>query len=133
VRAYRVARIRSADVLAVAADRPAGFDLAESWSAWLARFEASLPKIPVWVRAAPAALAVFPEVFGDAVRPLLEAASEPDAHGWRALTLTFEHEHAAVHRLAGFGGLVEVLAPTSLRGRLRATAQETVRLYPGAS
>jgi predicted DNA-binding transcriptional regulator YafY len=132
VRAYRVARIRSADVLAVAAGRPAGFDLAEFWSAWSARFAASLPRIPVRVRAAPAALAVFPEVFGDAVRPLLEA-SDPDADGWRAVTLSFEHEHAAVHRLAGFGGLVEVLAPPSLRDRLRATAQEIAGLYPGAS
>jgi predicted DNA-binding transcriptional regulator YafY len=129
-RAYRVARIRSVEVLAAAAARPAGFDLAAFWSAWSARFEASLPRIPVRVRAAPAALAVFPEVFGDTVRPLLEA-SEPDADGWRQVTLSFEHEHAAAHRLAGFGGLVEVLSPPALRDRLRETAREITRLYGG--
>jgi predicted DNA-binding transcriptional regulator YafY len=132
VRVYRVARIRSAEVLAVALDRPAGFDLARFWSAWSAEFEASLPRIAVRVRAAPAALAVFPEVFGEAVRPLLEAAGEPDADGWREVALSFEHELAAAHGLAGFGGLVEVLSPPSLRDRLRAAAQEMVRLYAPA-
>lgn len=130
VRAHRVARIRSVGVLPVAVDRPTGFDLAAFWSAWSARFEASLPRIPVRVRAAPAALAVFPEIFGDAVRPLLEAG-EPDAGGWRQVTLSFEHEHAAAHRLAGFGGLVEVISPPALRDRLRETAQEITRLYGG--
>jgi hypothetical protein len=62
-------------------------------------------------RASAEALAVFPEVFGDAVRPALDAAPPADERGYLDVALTFEHEAAAVQRLAGFGGWVEVLLP----------------------
>jgi predicted DNA-binding transcriptional regulator YafY len=44
--------------------------------------------------------------------------------GFREVTLSFEHETAAVQRLAGFGGQVEVLSPASVRTRLVVTARE---------
>ena len=77
-----------------------------------------------------AALAAFPEVFGDPVRPALGAAGPADAAGFREVTLTFEHETAAATRLAGFGGQVEVLSPASVRTRLVATARELLDRYP---
>ena len=77
-----------------------------------------------------AALAAFPEVFGDVVRPALEAAGRADAAGFREVTLTFEHETAAATRLAGFGGQVEVLSPASVRTRLVATARELLEPLP---
>jgi predicted DNA-binding transcriptional regulator YafY len=109
--------------------RPSGFDLAAFWADWSALFEESRPKVEVRVRASPAALAAFPEVFGDVVRPALEAAGPPDAAGFREVTLTFEHEIAAATRLAGFGGQVEVLSPASVRTRLIATARELLERY----
>jgi predicted DNA-binding transcriptional regulator YafY len=45
------------------------------------------------------------------------------------LTLTFEHELAAAHRLAGFGGEVEVLSPPPVRAQLLATAREILDRY----
>jgi predicted DNA-binding transcriptional regulator YafY len=45
------------------------------------------------------------------------------------VTLTFEHEIAAAHRLAGFGGRVEVLSPPSVRERLVAAAQGILGRY----
>jgi predicted DNA-binding transcriptional regulator YafY len=48
------------------------------------------------------------------------------------VTLTFEHERAAVHRLAGFGDQVEVLDPPSVRARLLATACEILGRYDAA-
>ena len=45
------------------------------------------------------------------------------------LTLSFEHERAAVHRLAGFGDQVEVLDPPSVRTALLATAREILGRY----
>jgi len=72
---------------------------------------------------------VFPEIFGQAVGPALEAALPPDEDGWRILTLPFEHELAAAYRLAGFGEQVEVLSPASVRARLLATAREILGRY----
>jgi predicted DNA-binding transcriptional regulator YafY len=45
------------------------------------------------------------------------------------VTLSFEHELAAAYRLAGFGGRVEVLSPSSVRERLLATAREILGRY----
>ena len=132
---FRVGRIVSARVLADTFARPEGFDLAAFWAGWSASFQASRPVTEVRLRASRAALAAFPEVFGDAVRPALEAAGPFDAAGFREVTMTFEHETAAVTRLAGFGGAVEVLSPAAVRTRLLATARELLEAYssPGSA
>jgi predicted DNA-binding transcriptional regulator YafY len=132
VRVFRVARIASARPLAEPFERPAGFELAEFWRQWSAEFEASRPRLPVTFRASPRALAILGEVFGQAAGPALAAARPPDQHGWRVLTLSFEHERAAAHRLAGFGDQVEVLAPLSVRAGLVATARQILGRYHAA-
>jgi predicted DNA-binding transcriptional regulator YafY len=126
---FRASRVSLARVLSQPADRPAGFDLAAFWARWSAEFAASRPQLKAVVRAAPEALAAFPEVFGDGAREAIAAASEPDQHGWRVVTLSFEHEIAAAHRLSGFGGSVEVLSPAAVRGRLVATASAIMERY----
>ena len=128
-RVFRADRIASVRVLAEPFERPAGFELAAFWRGWSAEFEASRPRLPVTVRASPRALAAFGEVFGQAAGPALEAALPPDEHGWRVVTLSFEHERAAAHRLAGFGDQVEVLAPPAVRARLVATARQILGRY----
>ena len=132
VRAFRVARITSARVLAEPFERPAGFELAAFWRQWSAEFEASRPRLPVALRASPRALAAFGEIFGQAAGPALAAALPPDEDGWRVVTLSFEHERAAVGRLAGFADQVEVLTPSSVRAGLVATAQRILRRYDAA-
>jgi predicted DNA-binding transcriptional regulator YafY len=52
--------------------------------------------------------------------------------GGQVLTLSFEHELAAVHRLAGFGDQIEVLDPPTVRARLLATAREILGRYDAA-
>ncbi len=79
----------------------------------------------------PAALAAFGEVLGDGGADAAVAALAPDERGWRVVTLSFEHELAAAHRLAGFGGQVEVLSPSPVRERLVATAQGILERYGG--
>jgi predicted DNA-binding transcriptional regulator YafY len=127
---FRAGRVIAARVLPESFLRPPGFDLAAFWAEWSASFQASRPKVEVRLRASPGALAAFPEVFGDPVRPALGAAGPADAAGFREVTLTFEHETAAATRLAGFGGQVEVLSPASVRTRLVATARELLDRYP---
>jgi predicted DNA-binding transcriptional regulator YafY len=126
---FRVGRVTSATALPAAFTRPAGFDLAAFWSRWSASFMTSRPKIEVLVRASPDALSAFGEVLGDPGRRALDAAPPADEHGFRNVALTFEHEAAAVHRLAGFGGEVEVLSPATVRDRLIATARQLLEHY----
>jgi predicted DNA-binding transcriptional regulator YafY len=129
---FRVARIASARVLAEPFERPDGFDLAGFWRQWSAEFEASRPRLPVTLRASPGALAAFAEIFGQAAGPALAAALPPDEEGWRVVTLSFEHERAAVGRLAGFGDQAEVLSPPSVRAGLLAVARQILRRYHAA-
>jgi predicted DNA-binding transcriptional regulator YafY len=129
IRVFRAGRVSAARVLAEPAERPAGFELAAFWARWSAEFEASRPRLEVRLAASPRALAAFGEVFGAAAAPALEAAEPPGQDGWRVLTLSFEHERAAVHRLAGFGDQVEVLDPPSVRTELLATAREILGRY----
>jgi predicted DNA-binding transcriptional regulator YafY len=127
---FRAGRISSARVLVDKPfERPADFDLAAFWERWSAGFTSTRPRLPVRLRASPEALAVFGEIFGDDARPALAAALPPDEQGWQVVTLSFEHELAAAHRLAGFGGLVEVLSPPSVQDRLVATARGILGRY----
>ncbi len=129
VRVFRAGRITSVRVLAEPFERPEGFGLAAFWERWSAEFAASRPQLPVTLRASPAALAAFGEVFGQAAGPVLDEAGPADERGWRVVTLSFEHEVAAAHRLAGFGDQVEVLTPPAVRTRLVATARQILRRY----
>jgi predicted DNA-binding transcriptional regulator YafY len=129
LRVFRIARVTSAHALSQTFTRPAAFDLAEFWSRWAASFMTSRPKVEVLIRASPDAISAFSEVFGDAVRRPLDTAPPADGRGFRNVTLTFEHEAAAVQRLAGFGGKVEVLSPATVRDRLIATARELLDHY----
>ena len=129
VRVFRAGRVSAARVLAQPAERPAGFELAAFWARWSAEFEASRPRLEVRLAASPGALAAFGEVFGAAAAPALEAAEPPGQDGWRVLALSFEHERAAVHQLAGFGDQVEILNPPSVRAELLATAREILGRY----
>ena len=132
IRVFRAGRVLSARILPEAFGRPADFELAGFWARWSAEFEASRPRFQVRLKASPQALAWIPEVFGPAAGPALEAAAPPGEDGWRVMTLSFEHERAAVHRLAGFGDQVGVLDPLSVRAGLQAIAHEILRRYDAA-
>jgi predicted DNA-binding transcriptional regulator YafY len=129
VAVFRAGNLTFVQTLDQPASRPPGFDLPVFWEQWSREFRDSRPRVPVRIRASAAALAAFPEVFGDAVAEAMSAAPPPDDHGSRELTLFFEHERAAVHRLAGFGGQVQVLSPPTVRDHLLAIAQGILSRY----
>ena len=113
---FRVGRVTAARPLpSVTVTRPDGFDLAAFWDRWSAAFMTSRSQVQVRVRATAAALAIFPYVFGDAGRRAAEAAGTADGAGLREVTLSFEEEAVAAHRLAGFGGDVRVVEPEAVR------------------
>jgi predicted DNA-binding transcriptional regulator YafY len=129
IRVFRASRIAWARIRPEAALRPAGFELAAFWRSWSDEFASSRPQLAVLLRASPRALGVFGEVFGPAAGDALRAAGPPDENGWREVTLTFQHEHAAAHRLAGFGAEVEVLAPEPVRALLVRAARGILDRY----
>jgi predicted DNA-binding transcriptional regulator YafY len=129
VTVFRAGNIISVQILDELVSRPLGFDLPVFWERWSQDFQASRLRVPVRIRASAQALAVFPEVFGDAVRETVDTALPPDEHGWREMILSFEHEKAAAHRLAGFGAQVEVLSPPAVREHLLAAAQGILSRY----
>ena len=126
---FRVGRVTAVQPLPAPVARPPGFDLAAFWDQWSAEFEASRPQILVRGRATPLALGIFPSVFGDAGRRAAGEAGPPGPDGRREVTLTFEEEAAAVHRLAGFGGEVEVTEPAAVRDGLIETATALLARY----
>ena len=130
MRVFRAGRVSAARVLAEPAERPAGFDLAAFSARWSAEFEASRPRLEVRLAASPGALDAFREFSARPPQPALEAAEPPGQDGWRVVTLLFEHERAAVHRLAGFGDQVEVIDPPTARTAPLATAREILGRYP---
>lgn len=128
-RVYRAGRIVSVRRTGETFERPNDFQLDVFWDKWSAEFEESLPRLAVTIRASPSAIEVLPEFFGPRARAAITAAELPDRAGWRRLTLTFEHEGAAASRLAGLGGLVEVLSPVGVRRRIVALATATIALH----
>ena len=126
---FRVGRIRGLEASEETFRRPPDFDLERFWATWSDEFAASRPRMAVTVRVSPRAVAVLPEVLGDAVRPSLATAEPPDGQGWRLVTLWFEHPQAAAHRLAGFADLIEVVTPIEVRDIVIDAAERTLRRY----
>jgi predicted DNA-binding transcriptional regulator YafY len=130
---YRAGRITSASITAQPGLRPATFDLGDFWRQWSEEFASSRPQLAVTMLASPLAVRILPEVFGDSVRAAIDLGGVPGEDGWRELTLTFEHELAAAHRLAGFGAEIEVISPAAVRDRLVETARLILRRYVAMS
>ena len=125
----RVARVHKAtESFGSSFDRPPAFDLVAFWEAWATQFETSRPRLEVLIRASPEVIGAMPEVFGEDVRTQIENAPIDETR-WRTLTLTFEHDAAAVTRLAGFADGIEIIAPQSVRVRLLETARSIVAMY----
>jgi predicted DNA-binding transcriptional regulator YafY len=123
VRAYRVSRIRAAEVLEQPSLRPPGFDLAAYWEGATAHFKASVPRYDATVRVGPAALPLVRKS-----QPYRRAAREDgparttsppgmgaDGGGWEVVRLRFEVEDEAIPFVLRFGGAAEVLEPDGLR------------------
>ncbi|NUT19836.1 MAG: WYL domain-containing protein [Hamadaea sp.] len=128
-RTYRVSRVRSVEILADAASRPADFDLAKAWAEARAELEAEHVEVEVTLRAAPRALPRLRRMIpvrGQHKVPV--ATTEPVE-----LTVPFDEEWWAVEGLLSFGSAVEVLAPPSVRDRIAAEIKAAAAYYGASS
>ncbi|CAO5150427.1 putative transcriptional regulator [Frankia sp. AiPs1] len=123
---YRVARIVSVGPRAETFDRPDDFDLAGWWRAAGDDFARSLMRWTCRLRLSPEAFTTLHGAVGPvAARDARANASDPDADGWRVVTLCTEGPDVALGQLRALGDGVEVLDPADLRAALAASARRT--------
>jgi predicted DNA-binding transcriptional regulator YafY len=124
-RTYRVSRIRSAQILAEPADRPAVFDLAAYWEASTNRFREHLPYYNATFLVTEH---ILPWV---CYRPWRVLERAPAGERFR-VSLRFDAPEEAKQFALGHGAELEVLEPQELRDYVVATAQAVVAAYAGA-
>lgn len=117
VRTYRLASLLELKVGA-AFKRPKGFDLARTWQASAARFEAELRSIEVRVRVS------------DRCMKWLANARIPHAdQTGDDVTIRVESIEQGARQLLAFGDEIEVLAPPAMRERMVQQASAVAALY----
>ena len=126
---HRVDRVVEAELLPERFDRPVGFELATFWTGWSREFESSRPALAVKVRIDAHLWDALPEIFGEAVRARMQAASAPDSSGRRVIELTFESPEAARTRVLGLGPEAEVIEPKTIREAVQAAAMAIAARY----
>ncbi|ASR34352.1 transcriptional regulator [Prauserella marina] len=129
-RTYRVSRIDGLSDLGEEFSRPEGFDLAEYWREWSARFERRLYPRTATVRVTPLGRELVPVYLGSVgARALRETATEPDSGGWSRVELPVEPGAPALGELLHFGPELEVLAPAELREQVAEAVARMGALY----
>jgi predicted DNA-binding transcriptional regulator YafY len=116
-RTYRAARITEATLLDERFERP-DFDLPAWWAESAAEFAATMLRETVRIRLSERGLRALKRVTDvEAAADAVARAGQPDAEGWRELTLAVESLDVAASQLVSLGGEVEALDP-GLRERL---------------
>jgi len=133
-RTYRVSRIEHAAALAIAARRPANFDLAAYWNNSTEEFRKSLRRFEAILRLESRAARTMKmwhptTVASDALPPPSTGRGEP----WTTLRVQFDDEEQAVFIVLGMGARVEVVGPESLKQRIDAELRAMVSLLKGSN
>jgi predicted DNA-binding transcriptional regulator YafY len=130
VRVFRVSNIGSLIVEDKGFEPPAGFHLAGWWQSEQARFEAELFATRATVRASPEGCK---RLAAQSPRGAAAVAGtgDPDADGWRQMTMMVEDADHGARDMLALGAEVEVVAPAGFRDRVAALAREIVALYAG--
>ena len=129
VRTYRARRILDAQQTGETFVRPAGFDLAEHWTASIAAYESSTPRVTVTVRVDPEALGVLADVVGERALRRAERLDGSDADGWYRLRIDVDWPDEVPGRLLAVGGRLEVLDPPQVRERALELARGAIERY----
>ncbi|QDQ81977.1 WYL domain-containing protein [Paraburkholderia megapolitana] len=126
MRIYKVASMTQLVVLDESFEYPPQFDLRAEWSAAVVAFERSLLKGMARLRVAPQGMVRLDRLGAAALDQA--RIGEPDARGWREVTLPVESPDFAAEQLLGLAGYVEVIEPRALRTRLRGLALRVAKL-----
>lgn len=130
IRARRVSRIISAEILPQSFDRPANFDLVAFWQKWCADYENDRPQYAVLALVSPTLATRLPLLLQDNQLDILNAPPVFDKERWQVIDLFFDSFENARLRILGFGGAIEVLEPLALRRSVVDYAHQIQALYP---
>ncbi|MGW8778765.1 helix-turn-helix transcriptional regulator [Streptomyces sp. NPDC055796] len=125
-RTYRVDQVLSVRETADRAEPPRGFDLAGYWQRTQEEFHARLHPEEALVRLSPRAAA---RLTGAQARALATGAPDPELPGWTRALLPIESQEQAEEQFLSLGPDAEVLAPPTLRSRIRATLAAMTSRY----
>jgi predicted DNA-binding transcriptional regulator YafY len=124
LRTFRVGRVRSVEVTGDPVRRPEGFDLATAWQEVVETIEERRTVVRTTVRAPGWAVYGLRAQFGTAVSVVAEHED-----GGVDVEIGTPSTHVIAQQLAGWGRMIEVLAPDEVRQQLAATGAELVELY----
>ncbi|MEU7836039.1 YafY family protein [Nonomuraea sp. NPDC052129] len=129
-RTYRVARILTLETLPGGFDRPEGFDLGDFWQDYSREFRERMYTAEAVIKVAPGTDSLLAYTMGnDVVTAALAEGGEPDAEGWRTLTVPIESLTHARWLLLRLGASVEVLGPPELRALMAEAIAELGKIY----
>ena len=133
LRTYRVSRLLDAELLDESFERLPGFALADYWRGYLARFDERRRWAEAELRVSADGFERLDQLLEPAmVQAARRTAGEPDAEGWRRITVPIESPGQAVPELLRLGADAEVLAPAELRDQMLATLAATTARYVAA-
>jgi predicted DNA-binding transcriptional regulator YafY len=127
-RTFQVARIRSLVVLDERAERPEGFDLAQSWASTVAAVERSRRRVRALVRVPADAVGPLRERWGADLRVVSETGDRSVL-----IELAAAMPEMVAEQLAGWGGRVEVISPDVVREHLGRIGAELAGRYGRAA
>ncbi|MFC4006357.1 helix-turn-helix transcriptional regulator [Nonomuraea purpurea] len=120
-RTFRVDRIIEAEVTELAFERPAGFELSEAWGQVVAEVERHRSLLSATVLIAERFLPVLRDHFGRHCQ-----VEGPAADGRAKVRVAAPNALMIAQQLAGWGALVEVVEPASVRAELVRIGTELV-------
>ncbi len=123
MRTFRIDRVISVEGTGVRVVRPEGFDLAAAWKL-IAERVGDLWAVSVRALAQPVALQPLRWVFGPKLR-----VGPAGVDGRVEVEIAAPDQRALIHKLAGFGTLVEVVEPSEIRIELKRIGEDLVALY----
>jgi predicted DNA-binding transcriptional regulator YafY len=130
-RIYRVAAIRSLEIVTQAARRPRSFDLARFWAQATSEFEATLRSETARVRLSPRGVELLRDVSPAGADAVARQHAELPADSWIEADIPFERQPHAVREALRMGTDMEVLEPAALRTAVAAEALRIARLHRG--
>jgi len=126
VRTYRVSRIDAAAIRVGAVTRPPDFDLAAWWESSKVALRDRVPRYPVTLRVADAAL---PDLRARASWARIADTGPLDEDGWRTVDVRFELERDAIAAVLALGDRCEAVAPDGLRESVRTHLRRALDRY----
>jgi predicted DNA-binding transcriptional regulator YafY len=123
-RTFQVARIRTVGILEERAERPEGFDLAQTWASTVAAVEESRRRVRALVRVPRHALDPLRQGWGSDLTVL----SETD-DGYLLIELAAGMPEMIAEQLAGWGAQVTVISPDVVREHLGRIGAELAERY----